>query len=170
MTNDMMNMEILVSDLRNQDIALFLQEHMEDMRATSPPESIHALDLEALRHPNITFWTVYSDGTTSPTRTLIGCGAIKQLSHDHGEIKSMRTSRETRGQGVASHLLRHILQEAKARGFSRVSLETGSMDFFAPARKLYQKHGFQYCAPFADYQEDPNSVFMTLDLYQHSAS
>ncbi|VUD59218.1 putative N-acetyltransferase YsnE [Thalassocella blandensis] len=151
-------MEIAVSDLQEDDIARFLQEHLQDMHATSPPESIHALDLDALRHPNITFWTVRQDSV------LIACGALKRLNDKHGEIKSMRTSRQHRGQGVASHLLRFILEQAKHKGLSRVSLETGSMAFFAPARKLYQNHGFVFCEPFADYSEDPNSVFMTRPL------
>lgn len=151
-------MDISVSDLRSDDIAQFLQEHLDDMHATSPPESIHALDLEALRHPSITFWTVRKNSE------LLGCGALKQHSAFHGEIKSMRTSRQHRGQGIASHLLVFILEQAKQKGMNRVSLETGSMEFFAPARAMYQKNGFALCPPFADYIEDPNSVFMTREL------
>ena len=95
---------------------------------------------------------------------LIGCGAIKQLNADHAEIKSMRTNNFYRGKGVASRLLQHILNEAKLRGYSRISLETGSMPFFEPARNLYAKYGFKNCAPFSTYKEDPNSVFMTRKL------
>ena len=140
------------------EIANFLQEHITEMKAVSPPESKHALDLDKLRTPEITFWTVWRD------RNLVSCGAIKELSTEHAEIKSMRTKVAYRGKGIASMLLQHILQEAKRRGYRRISLETGSMAFFEPARNLYTKHGFKYCLPFSTYKEDPNSVFMTEDL------
>jgi putative acetyltransferase len=147
-----------IDDLSGQEIAEFLDDHLTDMRATSPPESKHALDLEDLRHPDVTFWTA-RDGDR-----IVGCGALKALDAEHAEIKSMRTGATHRGRGVASTMLRHILAEARTRGFTRLSLETGSMDFFAPARALYAKHGFELCPPFGDYREDPNSVFMTLKL------
>ncbi|WP_416306990.1 GNAT family N-acetyltransferase [Neptunicella sp. SCSIO 80796] len=151
-------MKIVIDDLMGDDIAQFLQAHLDDMRATSPPESKHALDLEGLRQSDITFWTVWDNGE------LVGCGALKQLDHQHAELKSMRTSAVHRGQGVASFLLQHIIQVARERQYQKVSLETGSMDFFQPARQLYAKFGFQYCPPFADYNEDPNSVFMCMTL------
>lgn len=151
-------MEIRVDDLSGPEIAAFLAEHIREMRAVSPPESKHALDLEGLRKPDITFWTVWED------HQLIGCGAIKELDSTHGEIKSMRTSGPHRGKGVARFLLHHILGEAKTRGYERVSLETGSMPFFEAARRLYKRHGFRECRPFGDYKEDPNSVFMAKDL------
>ena len=151
-------MRIEIDDLSGADIAAFLADHLADMRATSPPESKHALDLEGLREPDVTFWTL-KDGDT-----IVGCGALKALDSAHAEIKSMRTSAAHRGRGVASRLLRHIIDEARGRGFSRLSLETGSMEFFAPARALYAKFGFERCVPFGDYREDPNSVFMTLKL------
>ena len=151
-------MRVEINDLSGQEIAKFLDDHLTDMRATSPPESKHALDLDDLRRPDVTFWTV-RDGDR-----IVGCGALKALDAGHAEIKSMRTGATHRGRGVASTMLRHILAEARARGFTRLSLETGSMDFFAPARALYAKHGFQVCEPFGDYREDPNSVFMTLRL------
>jgi putative acetyltransferase len=128
------------------------------MALHSPPESIHALDVAALRQPGITFWTVWESGE------LLGCGAIKELDSQHGEIKSMRTSSSHLRKGVAKKLLNHILEEASRRGYSRLSLETGSMEAFEPARKLYAGFGFSYCEPFADYVEDPNSVFMTRRL------
>jgi len=128
------------------------------MHSLSPPESVHALDLEALRGPDVTFWTVWSDGE------LLGCGALKELSATHGEIKSMRTAPAHLRRGVARAMLRHILREATERGYGRLSLETGSMRAFSPARKLYESFGFAYGAPFADYREDPNSVFMTKEL------
>lgn len=151
-------MEIRVDDLSGSRTAEFLKEHLEDMARHSPPESVHALDLEKLRKPEITFWSAW-DGDE-----LLGTGALKELNARHGEIKSMRTASSHRREGVASKMLTHILREAKRRGYKRVSLETGSMAAFAPARKLYSNFGFENCAPFADYLEDPNSVYMTREL------
>jgi putative acetyltransferase len=148
-------MRIQLDDLSGPEIAAFLEEHVNNMRAISPPESKHALDLDGLRKPEITFWTVWDD------EALVGCGALKELDAGHGEVKSMRVSTERRGSGIASLLLAHILDEAKQREYRRVSLETGAMPFFEPARKLYAKFGFEPCAPFANYKPDPNSVFMT---------
>lgn len=145
-------------DLSGPEIAALLRRHLGHAARHSPPESIHALDLDRLRAPEITFWTVWS------AQTLVGCGALKELSREHGEIKSMHTAVEHRGKGVAASLLDHILEEAKARSYRRVSLETGSMAAFAPARALYARFGFRTCPPFAQYREDPNSVFMTLEL------
>jgi putative acetyltransferase len=150
--------EIRLDDLRGPEIAALLQEHLDDMKLHSPPESIHALDLEKLRRPEITFWTLWQDGE------LLGCGAIKQLDATHGEIKSMRTSHRHRRKGVAARILQHILHEAKHRGYQRLSLETGSPAAFVPARELYARFGFSYCGPFADYVDDPYSVFMTRAL------
>lgn len=151
-------MKIVEDDLSGDEIARFLAEHIEDMKAASPPESKHALDLADLRRPEITFWTVWDDGA------LVGCGALKSLGGGHAEIKSMRTSPACQRRGVASMLLRHMIAAARARGIRRLSLETGSMPFFGPARRLYAGHGFEYCPPFGDYREDPNSVFMTREL------
>jgi len=128
------------------------------MALHSPPESVHALDIEALRKPEITFWTVWENGE------LLGCGALKELDSQHAEIKSMRTSSLHLRKGVAKNLLKYMLEEASRRGYSRLSLETGSMEAFEPARKLYAAFGFTYCEPFADYLEDPHSVFMTRRL------
>lgn len=132
-----------------------LQEHLRDMARHSPPESIHALDLSGLRRPELSFWTVW-DGAD-----LLGCGALKQLDAGHGEIKSMRTADAHRRRGVAAAMLRHLVDEAAARSYRRLSLETGSMAAFEPARRLYASFGFAFCGPFADYVDDPNSVFMT---------
>ena len=151
-------MDIVVDDLSSKEIANFLLDHIQDMKATSPPESKHALDLHGLRQKDITFWSVYKNGT------LVGCGALKELDHFHGEIKSMRTGAKNRGKGIASTLLKYILDIAHSRGYSKVSLETGSMDFFKPARLLYLNHGFKECLPFADYEEDPNSIFMSKNI------
>ncbi|AKU94334.1 Histone acetyltransferase HPA2 [Labilithrix luteola] len=148
-------MDIRIDDFHGAEIAALLQEHLDDMALHSPPESIHALDLENLRRPEITFWTVWEDGE------LLGCGAIKQLDPTHGEIKSMRTSRHHRRKGVARLMLQHILAEAERRRYQRLSLETGSAAAFEPARQLYAQFGFTSCGPFANYVEDPYSVFMT---------
>ena len=147
-------MKIKIDDLSGKEIAALLEEHLNDMRGASPPESKHALDLDGLRKPDITFWTVWDD------QILAGCGAIKQLDHQHAELKSMRIARTYLRRGVGSLLLQHIIDEASKRGFRRLGLETGSMPFFEPARRFYAKFGFEYCAPFAGYREDPNSVFM----------
>jgi putative acetyltransferase len=151
-------MEIKVDDLTEPEIARFLEEHIEEMKSVSPPESKHALDVESLKDPDITFWTVWDN------RELVGCGALKRLDSAHAEIKSMRTSAGARGKGIASMLLTHMLDAARSRGHRRASLETGSMAYFERARRLYLKHGFEYCAPFAEYKKDPNSVFMTREL------
>ena len=151
-------MEIKVDDLKGADVQALLAEHLECMYRVSPPESVHALDLAALRQPDVTFWSIW----IGPA--LAGCGALKELNVEHGEIKSMRTASALRGKGVASMLLQHLIQEAKGRGYRRLSLETGPMDYFLPARKLYEKFGFVVCGPFADYKKDPNSTFMSLSL------
>ena len=151
-------MRIIIDDLSGQAIADFLEAHIRDMRAVSPPESKHALDLDGLRQPDITFWSVYREDW------LVACGALKALDPRHGELKSMRVASEARGQGVASRLLEHILHTARARGYERVSLETGAMAFFQPAVALYRKYGFLPCPPFGEYREDPNSLFMSLVL------
>ena len=151
-------MDIKMDDLSGPEIAELLREHLENMAENSPPESRHALNLEQLRHPDITFWSAWSDGE------LLGCGALKELDAQHGEIKSMRTAVPHRRKGVAASLLEHILEEAKRRNYKSVSLETGSMGAFAPAHNLYTKFGFKTCGPFADYVEDPNSLFMRKEL------
>jgi len=153
-----MELKIRRDDLRGTEIAELLREHLDHAAKHSPPESVHALDLDRLRVPEITFWTAWAG------ESLAGCAALKELTPDHGEIKSMHTAREHRGHGVASRLLKHILGEARARSYRRVSLETGTMDAFAPARALYARFGFQVCPPFAQYRVDPHSVCMTLEL------
>ena len=151
-------MQIRIDDLRGSEIVALLQTHVAFCKAASPPESAHVLDLDGLRVPEITFWSVW-DG-----RELIGCGALKQLDPTHGEVKSMHTTAKRRGGGVGLAVLKQIVAEARSRGYRRLSLETGSMDAFAPARALYAGFGFAACAPFGAYRPDPNSVFMTLDL------
>jgi putative acetyltransferase len=148
-------MEIRTGGLDHPDVVALLQEHLQGMAQLSPPESIHALDLDGLRHAQITFWSAWHGDE------LMGCGALKQLDAAHGEIKSMRTASRHRRKGVAAAMLQHILDEAMRRAYHRLSLETGSMQGFAPARALYARFGFLGCGPFADYSDDPNSVFMT---------
>ncbi|MGP3988385.1 GNAT family N-acetyltransferase [Streptomyces sp. 3N207] len=148
-------MIIAVDDLSGPEIAEFLEEHVQQMRSLTPLESKHALDLDGLRKPEVTFWSALEEDT------LVGCGALKMLDPSHAELKSMRTRPIRQRSGIASMLLRHIIAEAEAMGFTRLSLETGSAEFFLPARRLYEKFGFQYCEPFADYRPDPNSAFMT---------
>jgi putative acetyltransferase len=155
---------IVVDDLSGPEIAAFLNEHVEEMRSITPLESKHALDLDGLRQPEVTFWSV-RDG-----HALVGCGALKRLDDHHAELKSMRTARARKRSGVASLLMEHILAEATRMGFIRLSLETGSAEFFRPARRLYKKFGFDYCAPFADYRSDPHSVFMTRSLRRRTPS
>lgn len=153
-------------DLQGPEIAALLTTHMADMQATSPPESVHALDLTALRRPDIRFWTLWHQPDLSTPALLAGCIALKLLDNQHGEIKSTRVADAFRGQGCGRKLVEHLLTEARLQGLQRVSLETGSMAFFQPARTLYQSYGFCECPPFADYIADPNSVFMTLMLCQ----
>jgi putative acetyltransferase len=150
-------------DPTRADVHQLLSEHLADMFATSPAESVHALDHSALSAPSITFWTAREDGG------LLGCGALKLLDSlpglpRHGEIKSMRTAAPARGRGVATLMLGHLLVDARARNLERIYLETGTEDYFAPARRLYVRNGFTECPPFADYALDPNSVFMELRL------
>ena len=151
-------MKITVDDLSGPAVARLLQEHLQSLSAISPPESTHALNIAALRKPEVTFWSVWEG------EELIGCGALKALDTQHAEIKSMRTAPAHLRKGVASGLLQHIINEARRRNYRRLSLETGSMDAFEPARRLYAKFGFSLCGPFAGYVEDPNSVFLTREL------
>ncbi|WP_096188960.1 GNAT family N-acetyltransferase [Evansella halocellulosilytica] len=148
-------MNIKTDDLTGTKVADLVKEHLLSMRLNSPPESIHALNLEELRRPDITFWSAWEGNE------LLGCGALKQLNSRHGEIKSMRTSTSHLRKGVAKRILQHIIEESIRRGYSRLSLETGAMEAFEPARKLYNSFGFQYCEPFSDYEDDPNSLYMT---------
>ena len=152
-------MDIREDDLRGPAIAALLEEHLDHMHAITPPESVHALDLNALRRdPNITFFSVWDQ------EELLGCGALKELEGNAGEIKSMRTAEAHRRRGVAARILEHIIGFARGRGLAHLYLETGSMREFAAARSLYERYGFEYCPPFADYVEDPNSVFMRRSL------
>lgn len=151
-------MNIVEGDLRDPRIVALLRDHLARSRAESPPCSTHALDVAGLQAPEIAFWAMW-DGDD-----LVGVGALKQLSADHGEVKSMHVAAARRGSGAGSAMLRHIIAAAQARGMGRLSLETGASSYFEPAQALYARHGFRPCDPFADYRADPNSVFLTLDL------
>lgn len=151
-------MIIKIDDLSDGKVIALLKEHLADMYATSPPESVHALDVDGMKSSDITFFSGWNGGE------LQGCLAIKKLNSAHIELKSMRTASSTRQSGVATQLLTYALRMAVNDGYQRVSLETGSQEFFKPARCLYEKLGFHYCEPFSDYAEDPHSRFMTKSL------
>ncbi|OFI34419.1 GNAT family N-acetyltransferase [Alteromonas lipolytica] len=147
-------LQIGIDDPASEDVIALLEEHLADMYATSPPESVHALDVSKLKTPAITFFTARAGGK------LMGCIAIKRLNETQGEIKSMRTPTASRRSGAGKQLLAYLIDYARHNGYQTLWLETGSMAFFEPARQLYSAHGFAFCGPFADYTEDPNSCFM----------
>jgi len=156
-------MKIELDDLSRPEIHALLHEHLQNMHAVSPRESVHALDPAELCKPDIAFFSAW-DGDI-----LLGCGALKALDDQHGEIKSMRTPNALRRQGAGRGILVHIVEIARMRGYQRLSLETGSMPAFKAAQRLYESVGFAPCGPFADYAPDPNSVFMTLSLSQRQS-
>ncbi|MFD3507082.1 GNAT family N-acetyltransferase [Nocardia sp. NPDC058666] len=151
-------LRVTPDDLSGPQIRALLAAHHAEMSAASPAESMHALDLTALRDPAITVWSAWSGDD------LVGCGAMKELDPEHAEIKSMRTAADHTGRGVAATVLTHLVAVARERGYRRLSLETGTEDLFAPARRLYLRHGFTECGPFGSYRLDPLSQFFTLDL------
>ena len=153
-----MSLRIVEGGLEDPRVSALVRTHAERARAETGRGSAHALDASGLATPDVSFWSVWNDDE------LVAVGALKRLADDHGEIKSMHTAETARGRGVASALLRHIVGWAAERGITRLSLETGSWAYFAPARALYARHGFEECGPFGGYREDPNSVFMTLSL------
>ena len=151
-------MHVILDTLEGPEVKSLLRRHPDEMSSCSPPESVHALDLDGLRAPEITFWSIW-DGST-----LLGCGALKELDARHGEIKSMHVHSDARGRGVAEFILKHILKIAQGRAYTRLSLETGSMAAFIPARKLYEKFRFKECPPFGGYRIDMHSIFMTKEI------
>lgn len=150
--------QIRPDDLTGPEIAELIAIHAGTMLAASPPESCHFLPIDGLRQPSVSVWSLWDEGA------LLGCGALKDLGNGTGEIKSMHTREVLRGRGLGRRMLEHILAEARRRNYSALYLETGSMDAFIPARRLYEAYGFDYCGPFGDYTEDPHSVFMCLPL------
>lgn len=153
-----MSVRIVRGDLADTRIIALLRHHFDKCHEVTPPGSAHVFDVARLAAPEIDFWAAW-DG-----ETLLGVGAVKPLDAHHGEVKSMHTAETARRRGVAGALLRHIIDTSRDRGLTRLSLETGSFDYFAPAVALYKSHGFSECAPFGDYRPDPNSVFLTLVL------
>ncbi|WP_028080279.1 GNAT family N-acetyltransferase [Solimonas soli] len=151
-------MRIVEGGLGDPRVIALLEFHLRTARAATAPGSAHALDLSGLRAPGVRFWALW-DG-----EALLGVGALKDLGAGHGEVKSMHVALAARRRGAGSAVLRHIVAAARADGWTRLSLETGSWPYFEPARALYRRHGFVECAPFGDYRDDPNSVFMTLSL------
>ena len=151
-------MEIREDDLTSDAVVALIGQHLDEMHAHTPPGSVHALGVDALRGPGITFWSAWEQGV------LLGCGGLKQLDARTAEIKSMRTVEARRGQGVGARMLEHLMAEAERRGYERLNLETGAMPEFQAARALYARYGFQVCGPFADYVEDRESVYMTRKL------
>jgi putative acetyltransferase len=151
-------MHIIADDLTGTEIRALLELHFAGMLAASPPGSCHFLDFDGLNAPDVTFWSVWDD------EELAGCGALKALGPLHGEIKSMRTDAAHLKKGVGTQMLRHIISEARLRGMTRLSLETGSTPAFGAAHALYLRHGFAYCGPFGDYVADPFSRYMTLEI------
>jgi putative acetyltransferase len=154
----MPHIEIRVDDLTGETTRALIAFHLDGMHDTSPPESVHALDIDALRHPSVTFWSAWIDGE------LAGIAALKSIDAERGELKSMRVDDRFRGSGVGRALLRHLIAEARRRGMTSLWLETGSPDDFVPAQRLYESEGFTRCGPFDGYTEDPFSVFMTRTL------
>ena len=152
---------IVEGDFSDPRVIALLEIHLTSAQAETAPGSAHALNLSELQSPDISFWTIWDD------ETLLAIGALKRLSVHHGEVKSMHTAEAMRGRGVGSAMLRHIIAAARASRMARLSLETGSWDYFQPARTLYRRHGFAECSSFGDYSPDPNSSFMSLDL-RHS--
>lgn len=153
-------MHIIDGGLDDPRVIALLDTHLTLARAATAQGSAHALDVAELRAPDMSFWSAWEGDT------LAGTGALRRLTAHHGEIKSMHVAESVRRRGVGSAMLRHITASARARGMSRLSLETGSWPYFAPARAMYARHGFVECAPFGEYRADSNSVFMTLDLEQ----
>ena len=153
-----MSVEIQSANLDTPEFAALIDTHAELMLSLSPPGSCHFLPMDGLKRPDVTVWEM-RDG-----EALVGCGALQHLSDTHGEVKSMHTLARHRGAGLGRKMLEHVIATARRRGYTRLSLETGSMDGFIPSRELYKAYGFEICPPFGDYVEDPNSVFMTLEL------
>lgn len=149
------SLRFIEDDLTGHAIAALLRLHLDEMHQWSPPESVHAMPIERLRQPDVTFYSAWIGDQ------LVGCGALKHLADDHGELKSMRAHPDWRGKGVGKAILHHLLAQARARGYARVSLETGRPEPFLPARRLYESHGFAECPPFGDYVADDFSICMT---------
>ena len=155
---------IELDDPRRPDVRALLERHLAFAAATTPPEDVHALDIDALTDPTVSFFSLRRDGD------LLAVGALKRLDDEHAEIKSMHTAGEVRGSGIGADMVRHLLDEARGRGFARVSLETGAGEAFAPARRLYARAGLRPCGPFGGYPDSPNSAYLTVWLRETAAA
>ena len=151
-------MKSIEGNFDNPKVNKLLVKHFEELRSVSPSDSCHVLDITGLKNSKIKFWSFWENDL------LVGCGALKFLDENHGEFKSIRVIDDFRKKGYGFKIINHLIEEAKKLNVKRLSLETGSGDFFLPARKLFQKVGFEKCSPFAHYKEDTNSCYMSLDL------
>ena len=151
-------MKSIEGNFDNPEVNELLNKHFIELRSVSPAGSTHVLDIDGLKDPSIKFWSLWENNK------LIGCGALKFLEKDHGEFKSIRVADEFRKKGIGERIINHLIEEAKKLEISKLSIETGAGEFFAPARKLFNKFGFKKSEPFAHYKVDPNSCYFTLDL------
>ena len=151
-------MKSIEGNFDNSEVNELLLNHFKELRSVSPEGSTHVLDIPGLKDPSIKFWSIWEDSK------LVGCGAIKLFDQKHGEFKSIRVTNEFRKKGYGEKILKHLLIKAKNLNLRKLSIETGSGEFFKPARELFQKIGFKKCPPFANYKEDPNSCYMNLDI------
>ena len=151
-------MKSIEGNFDNPEVNELLKKHFVELRSVSPAGSTHVLDTNGLKDPSIKFWSLWENNK------LIGCGALKFLDKDHGEFKSIRVADEFRNKGIGERIINHLIEEAKKLKISKLSIETGSGDFFLPARKLFAKFGFKKCPPFAHYKEDPNSCYYSLNI------
>jgi len=151
-------LKIVDGGLDDPQVITMLKFHFDTNVSVTPPGSVHVFDLSRLKQPDVSFWSAWNGDT------LMGVGALKRMNAEDGEIKSMHTLKQARGSGVGSAMLRHIIEKARVMKLKRLFLETGSFDYFAPARALYTRHGFSECPPFADYNLDKNSTFMSREI------
>ena len=151
-------MKSIEGNFDNLEVNDLLKKHFIELRSVSPAGSTHVLDIDGLKDPSIKFWSLWENNK------LIGCGALKFLEKDHGEFKSIRVADEFRKKGIGERIIKHLIDEAKKLEISKLSIETGAGEFFAPARKLFKKFGFKKCKPFAHYKEDPNSCYYNLNI------
>ena len=151
-------MKSIEGNFDNLEVNNLLKKHFIELRSVSPAGSTHVLDIDGLKDSSIKFWSLWENNK------LIGCGALKFLEKDHGEFKSIRVADEFRKKGIGERIIKHLIDEAKKLEISKLSIETGAGEFFAPARKLFNKFGFKKSEPFAHYKVDPNSCYFTLDL------
>ena len=151
-------MKSIEGNFDNPEVNELLKKHFIELRSVSPEGSTHVLDIDGLKDPSIKFWSLWEN------KKLIGCGALKFLEKDHGEFKSIRVADEFRKKGIGERIIKHLIDEVKKLEISKLSIETGAGEFFAPARKLFNKFGFKKSEPFAHYKVDPNSCYFTLDL------